>query len=229
VVTAGRPGELAIDPKRVVADGYDAVAERYFEWSDASPSPTRLAWLDRALQRIPLGAEVLDLGCGAGIPMTKALAAGRRVTGVDLSARQLELARRNVPEATFIHADMAGLDLPSVSLDAVVAFYSLTHLPQAELPGLLTSIHRWLRPGGVFLASMGAQEAADEIESDWLGVPMFFGHPGAKRNRALVRRTGFEIETTAVEAEPEDRHDALFLWVVARKVQTRSVHGASRP
>ena len=222
-------GDPAIDPKRVVADGYDAIAERYFEWSDASPSPTRLAWLDRALHRIPLGAEVLDLGCGAGIPMTKALAAGRQVTGVDLSARQLELARRNVPEATFIRADMTGLDWPSASLDAVVAFYSLTHLPQAELPGLLISIRQWLRPGGVFLASMGAQEAPDEIESDWLGVPMFFGHPGAKRNRALVRRAGFEIETAVVEAEPKDRHDALFLWVVARRLETRSADAASRP
>ena len=91
------------------------------------------------------------------------------------------------------------------SLDAVVAFYSLTHLPQAELPDLLASIHRWLRPGGVFVATMGAYEAPDEIETDWLGVPMFFGHPGAKRNRALVRRAGFEIETAVVEAEPEDR------------------------
>jgi SAM-dependent methyltransferase len=159
--------------------------------------------------------------------MTKALAAGRQVTGVDLSARQLELARRNVPEATFIQADMTGLDRPAASLDAVVAFYSLTHLPQAELPGLLTSIHRWLRPGGVFLASMGAYEAQDEIESDWLGVPMFFGHPGAKRNRTLVRRAGFEIETAVVEVEPEDRHDASFLWVVARRPETGSANAAS--
>lgn len=222
-------GEPAIDPKRVVADGYDAIAERYFEWSDASPSPTRLAWLDRALHRIPLGAGVLDLGCGAGIPMTKALAAGRNVTGVDLSARQVELARRNVPEATFIRGDMTGLDWPSASFDAVVAFYALTHLPQAELPGLLTSIHRWLRPGGVFLASMGAHEAPDEVEADWLGVPMFFGHPGAKRNRALVRRAGFEIERAVVESEPEDRHDASFLWVIAHRPDTRSADGASRP
>ncbi len=222
-------GEPAIDPKRVVAEGYDAIAERYFEWSDASPSPTRLAWLDRARYRIPLGSDVLDLGCGAGIPMTKALAAGRQVTGVDLSTRQLELARRNVPEATFIRSDMTRLDWPSATLDAVVAFYSLTHLPQAELPGLLTSIYRWLRPGGVFMASMGAHEAPDEIESDWLGVPMFFGHPGARRNRALVRRAGFEIETAVVQAEPKDRHDALFLWVVARRPETHSADGASRP
>ena len=97
VVTPGRPSEPAIDPKRVVADGYDIVAERYFDWSDASPSPTRLAWLERAVRRIPLGTDVLDLGCGAGVPMTRALAAGRRVTGVDLSARQVELARAERP------------------------------------------------------------------------------------------------------------------------------------
>ena len=48
---------------------------------------------------------------------------------------------------------------------------------------------------------------------------MFFGHHGAKRNRALVRAAGFELEAAVVEAEPADRFDALFLWVVARKPQ----------
>ena len=217
---SGSPAAIdvaAIDPKRIVADGYDEIAERYFEWSDARPSPVRRAWLDRALALIPPGTDVLDLGCGAGVPMTKALGAGRRVTGVDLSTRQLELARAAVPEATFVQADMTRLALPASSLDAVTAFYSLTHLPQAELPGLLADIHRWLRPGGVLIASMGAQESPDEVEADWLGVPMFFGHHGAKRNRALVRAAGFELETAVVEVEPEDRFDALFLWVVARK------------
>ena len=111
--------------------------------------------------------------------MTRALADGRRVTGVDLSARQLELARANVPEATFIQADMTTLDLPPASLDAVVAVL-LAHAscPQAELPDLLASIHRGFGPAVCSSATMGAQEAPDEIEADWLGVPMFFGHPG---------------------------------------------------
>lgn len=212
-------GEVAPepDPKQIVADGYDRIAERYFAWSAAHPSPVRQAWLDRALERIPAGTDVIDLGCGAGVPMTRALAGNRRVTGVDLSARQLELARANVPEATFIQADMAFLELPPGSLDAVTAFYSLTHLPQAELPGLLAAIHRWLRPGGAFIASLGADASPDEVEDDWLGVPMFFGHPGAKRNLALLRAAGLELESAVIEQEPEDRHDARFLWVVARK------------
>jgi hypothetical protein len=45
---------------------------------------------------------------------------------------------------------------------------------------------------------------------------MYFSHFGAKANRRLVERAGFEIESTTIVAEPEDRHDARFLWVVAR-------------
>jgi hypothetical protein len=44
-----------------------------------------------------------------------------------------------------------------------------------------------------------------------------------------VRRAGFEIETAVVEAEPKDRHDALFLWVVARRPKESSANAASRP
>ena len=207
----------AIDARRIVADGYDAIAERYFEWSDARPSATRRRWLARAVELIPEGTDVLDLGCGSGVPMTRALAAGRRVTGVDISARQVELARAAVPEATFIQSDMSALDLPPASVDAVVAFYSLTHVPRADVPVLLAAVHGWLRPGGILIASMGAQDSPDAVEADWLGAPMFFSHHGAKKNRALVRQAGFELEQAVVEEEPEDRHAALFLWVVARR------------
>jgi len=209
--------DLAVDPREIVADGYDTIAERYYEWSDARPSAVRLRWLARALEHIPPGADVLDLGCGAGVPITRALAAGRQVTGIDISARQIELARAAVPEATFVQADMTALDIAPASLDAVVAFYSLTHVPRAHLPELLAAVRRWLRPGGILIASMGAQDSPDAVEPDWLGVPMFFSHHGAKKNRALVRRVGLELEEAVVEVEPEDRHDALFLWVLARR------------
>ena len=136
------------DPRGIVAAGYDAIAERYYAWSDARPSPTRMRWLAKALERIPPGTDVLDLGCGTGVPMTRALAVGRRVTGVDISARQIELARAAVPEATFVQADMTALDLAPASLDAVVAFYSLTHVPRADLPQLL-AVRKHGRSGDV--------------------------------------------------------------------------------
>jgi SAM-dependent methyltransferase len=205
-----------MDPRRIVAAGYDAMAERYLEWSGLRPSPTRLRYLARAIELIPAGADVLELGCGAGIPMTRALAEGRRVTGVDISATQIGLARRNVPDATFRVADMTTLDVAPSSLDAVVAFYSLTHVPREDHAALLAAIRRWLRPGGLFLASMGADDEPGDVERDWLGVDMYFSHFGPSANRRLVARAGFEIVSTEIAVEPEDRHDARFLWVVAR-------------
>jgi SAM-dependent methyltransferase len=205
-----------MDPKRVVADGYDTMAERYLAWSDLRPSPTRLRYLALALELIPPGSDVLDLGCGAGVPMTAALAEDRAVTGVDISSTQLALARRNVPGATFLRADMTALTFEPASLDAVVAFYSLTHVPRDEQAELLGHIRSWLRPGGIFLASMGADDEPGDVEPDWLGVDMYFSHFGAKANRRLVEGAGLVVERSELAVEPEDRHDARFLWVVAR-------------
>jgi SAM-dependent methyltransferase len=207
---------VADDPKRIVAAGYDVAAERYLAWSGGRPSGPRLLYLSKALELIPAGSDVLELGCGAGLPMTAALAEGRRVTGVDISTTQIELARRNVPSATFQQADMASLSFPADSFDAVVAFYSLTHVPRDEQGPLLERIATWLRPGGVFIASMGIEEDPGGVERDWLGVDMYFSHFGAKKNRRLVERAGLLVESAEIHAEPEDRHDARFLWVVAR-------------
>ena len=209
-------GNRPLDPKAIVAAGYDEAARRYLEWSGLRPSSVRMHYLERALGLIPPGSDVLELGCGAGIPVTQALAADRRVTGVDLSATQLRLARANVPAATFLQGDMTSLDLAPASFDAVVAFYSLTHVPRDEQPDLLCRIRTWLRPGGLFLGSMGADASPDEVEDDWLGVPMFFSHFGAKRNRRLVGEAGLIVEEARIRAEPADRHDARFLWIIAR-------------
>jgi SAM-dependent methyltransferase len=210
-----RPLSRVIDPKRIVAEGYDTMAERYLAWSDLRPSATRMRYLALAQDLIPVGADVLDLGCGAGIPMTATLAAGRTVTGVDISAAQIELARANVPSASFVQADMTTLDFPTGSFDAVVAFYALTHVPRGEHAAMLGRIRTWLRPGGLLIASLGVEDSPDEIEADWLGVDMFFSHFSARVNRRLIAEAGLIIERAVVDAEPEDRHDARFLWVVA--------------
>jgi SAM-dependent methyltransferase len=206
----------AIDPKRVVADGYDRVADRYLEWSALRPSTARLWALDLADELIPRGADVLELGCGAGLPMTARLAVGRRLTGVDISPEQVRRARRNVPDATFEVADMTALDRPVASLDAVVAFYSLTHVPRDEQPALFGRVRAWLRPGGVFIASLGVEDDRGGVEADWLGVDMYFSHFSARVNRRLLAEAGFVVERAEVVTEPEDRHDARFLWVACR-------------
>jgi cyclopropane fatty-acyl-phospholipid synthase-like methyltransferase len=181
------------DPrKRAVRAGYDAIADRYLAWGRLVCGDPRARFLDELLRRLPAGARVLDLGCGAGMPSTAALAERCEVVGVDISEQQLVRARTNVPDATFLHEDFADLELPAESYDAVTAFYSVSHVPRDEHAQLFERIAGWLVPGGWFLASLGVDDSPD-VTQEWLGVPMFFSSHPTETNRALVRTAGLEL------------------------------------
>ena len=96
----------------------------------------------------------------------------------------------------------------------MAAFYSITHVPRDEHAALLRRIATWLKPSGIFLASLGARESAD-WRGNWLGVEMFFSHYGADVNTQLVCHAGLIIEQS--ELVDQDNEDGRFLWVVARR------------
>ena len=205
---------MASNPRQLVARGYDAVADAYL--GRFSSSAVRDAWLAGFVALLPDNAHVLDLGCGAGVPVARRFVElGFDVTGVDGSARQIGLARAHVPAAAFLHADMTGVELPAASFDGVAAFYSIIHVPAAEQGPLLARIGSWLKPGGVFVGSFGAGKAHDWT-GDWLGTEMFFSHNDEATSVALVRQAGLEpLRTETVE---QDNEDARFLWILARKL-----------
>jgi cyclopropane fatty-acyl-phospholipid synthase-like methyltransferase len=105
---------MSNDPKRIVVSGYDEVADVYVERFGFSTA--RQKWLERLIDGLPAGGgRVLDLGCGAGIPVARDLAAlGHAVIGVDGSAQQVLRARRNVTKATFIETDMCEVAFESM-------------------------------------------------------------------------------------------------------------------
>ncbi|HEY7020059.1 MAG TPA: class I SAM-dependent methyltransferase [Ktedonobacterales bacterium] len=212
---------MLMEGKRIVEQGYDQIAERYAKWAAQGWSDERARYTDLIMRSIPEGADVLELGCASGGPTTQALAARFKLTGVDLSARNIELARANVPTATFLHADMTELTIEPASFDAVVAFFSIIHVPREEQPGLLAQIAHWLRPGGLFVATMGASSTEDGYEEDWLGAPMYWSHFDAETNRRLVEEAGLVIESATLETADEDGAPVTFLWVVARKPDTQ--------
>jgi SAM-dependent methyltransferase len=203
-----------MEPIRIVADGYDAIADRYLEW--ISTAPVRLRYLERLLDLLPAASDVLELGCGAGEPLTRRLAERHRLVAVDVSGRQLEIAARSAPQARLLLADMLDLAFPADSFDAVVAFYSLTHVPRTHHADLLGRIVGWLRPGGLVLLTMGAADNPGSVDDDWLGAPMYFSHFDSATNRALVQRAGIRI--LSAELVEEDARDAgaRFLWVIGR-------------
>jgi 2-polyprenyl-3-methyl-5-hydroxy-6-metoxy-1,4-benzoquinol methylase len=207
---------------RTVESGYDLVAEQYLATKDRE-DPLALEALRDLASLLPRNAAVLDLGCGAGVPVTRWLAdRGFAVTGVDVSARQLDLARNYVPEATFIKADMTEVTFAPESLDAVVAFHSIIHVPRTEHPALLGRIHHWLRPEGTFLATMTLTdyEGRDDDWEGW-GAPMVWSHYDGETNVAMLRGAGFGIRY----AEPRTGggtgdESETWLWVLAHKGAT---------
>jgi SAM-dependent methyltransferase len=201
--------------KVLVARGYDAAADRYLAWPGGREIRER--YLRKLVDLVPKGGSVLDLGCGAGVPVASRLARKASVLGVDISPRQIELARENVPAALFRQGDMVAMKFPREMFDAVCAFYSITHVPREEHALLLRRIATWLRPGGTFLASLGVGSTLDAVEADWLGVPMFFSHFDAATNSTLIRQAGLvPFHEEIVEHDEHDR-SIRFLWVIARK------------
>ena len=171
-------------PQDLVASSYDAIAERYAAWTGEALSGARARYVEVLQEQIPPGAAVLDLGCGTGVPIARALAVRYRVTGVDGSAHSIELARQNVPEAIFLQADMTQVAFPPESFAAVMSSYAIIHVPRTEHAALLQRIADWLQPGGLLIATMGATES-EGTEEDWLGAPMYWSHFDAETNEQL--------------------------------------------
>ena len=208
------------DPHRALVErGYDRVAERYLATKDPQ-DPLVLPALQEMSRDLPPGGAVLDLGCGAGVPATLWLARrGFAVTGVDFSGRQLDLARKLVPSAAFRKADMTDLELDPGAFDAVVAFHSIIHVPREEHPALLQKIHRWLKPGGLFLATLTVADYDGE-DGDWegWGAAMRWSHYDAGTNTTMLREAGFGL----LHAEPRTgggtgAEEETWLWVLARR------------
>jgi predicted TPR repeat methyltransferase len=204
------------DVKRVVEEGYDAIADRFAEWQKAIVGSTRLGRVEELLQLLPYESDVLELGVGAGVRSTRLLAERGRLTGVDLSAEQLRRARERIPSARLLQADITEVELDDEAFDAVVAAYVLNHLPQDELAPLACRIARWLRPGGHFLGSFGTTDNPGWT-GEWLGVRMFFAGLPPEENRRLVEEAGLEVLRDEIEVLAEPEGEARFQWLLARK------------
>lgn len=167
--------------------------------------------------RLPATGHLLDLGCGAGEPVAQAfIDRGWSVTGVDFSAKMLELAARYVPAMKRIHGDMRDVHFDAGAFDAVCAVYSLFHVPAALHPDLFGRVRTWLRPGGAFLFTYATRAYTGHERFDgtreFLGQALFYSHVTPDEVRQQLADAGF----TGIEAVERSIGGEEFLWVTAR-------------
>jgi SAM-dependent methyltransferase len=181
----------------LVRRGYDAISLAYRgdDGSAAASSAEDVSryagWVEDLVRLLPAGGQVVDLGCGAGLPATRELTGhGFQVLGVDFSAVQLHRARALVPAASLVQADMTELRLRPASADAVVSFYALIHVPLADQQALFRRIRGWLRPGGYLLAIVGAGRWTGT--ECYLGASMFWDHADTSTYLRWLGAAGLE-------------------------------------
>ncbi len=100
--------------------------------------------------------RVLDVACGSGYGSALLADAGAKyVCGINVSPAAIEYARSRYrrPNVEYVVGDASALALSDASMDVVVSFETIEHLPVARIKPLLSELKRVLKPGGIAFIS----------------------------------------------------------------------------
>lgn len=202
--------------KDAIRRSYDELAAVYAE--RRCESDRGMAILRRFLDSVSDSTVVLDAGCGQGAPVLSQMEESATAVGVDLSREQLKLAARNTPDASLAQGDMAALPFDVATFDAVVAYWSIIHVPMDDHQTVVDEFARVLRPGGRLLLCEGTTAWVGE-NPDWLdsGVEMWWNIAGANATRDQLQNAGFAIVdrwggSAALTADEDEADDEDPPW-----------------
>ena len=217
------PFKIADDPqtdyRKLVRTAYNRCAMNYA----GQRRTTAEAELNLITERLSPDSKVLDVGCGAGIPVARHLAKTFNLTGIDISSNMIALAKKNVPQARFVIADVMETEFPTGSLDAIVSFYAIFHIPRQEHPNLFRRFAQWLRPGGLLLFTVAEKDdGPGYTEDDFFGETMYWSNFGPSTYEKFLTETGFRIGQEGVVGGGYESADALeevhpFFFAVKRE------------
>ncbi|MGY5876509.1 MAG: class I SAM-dependent methyltransferase [Candidatus Thorarchaeota archaeon] len=199
------------DPKDIVREGYDKIAEQYDDFRDRF---SHKAELDEFMNLVRPRGHVLDVGCGSGVRVARALVdRGFQVTGIDISQKMIDIAKHCLPEAVFEVGDMTALEYEDETFDGIVSTYAVFHVPRTKHYALFLDFRRILKKGGALLVSVGSMKSDgvwdwEEVQS----VPMYWSNHDPKKSVELLSAADFEI----VFAKHVESGGETHFWILAR-------------
>ena len=200
-----------MDEKKNVFETYNIIADWF-----AANRPQGLiekAYLDKLIELTGKDADILDLGCGTGMPMMHYLIGqGLSVTGVDASHRILEIAKQNLPSAELIQADMRALKL-NRKFNAIIAWHSFFHLPAEDQPAMFGIFKDHLHDKGILIFTSGT-----EYSEAWGingGENLFHASLSRDQYRSLLEANNFQV-IAYNEDDPQCGHATI--WIAQLKL-----------
>ncbi|MEW5810476.1 MAG: class I SAM-dependent methyltransferase [Actinomycetota bacterium] len=161
-----------------VRDSYDRVADSYVDMvrttgiGDIRTHPWLKAAMDVFAGAVAPVGPVLDVGCGPGTVTAYLAERDIEVSGIDLSPRMIEHARRLHPTCRFAVGSATDLELPRQSLGGILGWWSLFNLPRNVLPAVVDSFAAALRPGGQLMIATHVGDDDVERTEAYNGVPV---------------------------------------------------------
>ena len=183
---------------------YDEVAAEYTRRiaDELDHKPFDRDLLDRFAAIFGPGDTVCDIGCGPAHIARYLSQRGVNVIGLDVSREMVAQARALNPDLEIRQGDMLGLDVPNESWAGIVAFYSIIHIPRAEVVSALSELARCLRPGGRLLMSFHIGDEVVHLDELWdHPVNMDFIFFRTDEMLGYLGEAGFDVEET-LERDP---------------------------
>lgn len=206
---------MTSEMRKIVERGYDRGDYSSAFRANKEPSKIGKIFLDKLIRLIPENAKVLDLGSGVGIPFDKYLVDKKiKVTGIDISQKHVNLARKNVPKAKFIKGDFSKYHFKD-RFEAIISFYAIFHIPREEHQELFSKMYGLLNQKGIILVTLGAKEYKYDVNPNFVGAPMAWSQYSANKYRIMLKKIGFKIIKATFEGTPKDQE--YHFWVLAKK------------
>jgi trans-aconitate methyltransferase len=161
-------------------------------------------WLDKLLKFMAPGSSVLDVGCGAGEPISRyVLERGFSVTGVDSSPKMIETCKTRFPDQSWIVMDMRELTLGE-RFAGIIAWDSFFHLNPDEQRQVLQRFLTHLDSRGALLLTVGHQSG--EVLGTVEGEEVYHSSLAPEEYEQILRSCGLEnIEMTLQDKSCGDR------------------------
>ncbi|MFX1297515.1 MAG: class I SAM-dependent methyltransferase [Promethearchaeota archaeon] len=208
-----------MEEKEIVRKGYNKIAEKLQEiFGLKKEGSDKLKLLGDFISRIPHAGCVLDAGCGNGA-YSRYLSSKFSVIGVDISEKQIELARQNATNVVFICEDMTKVKFPNEYFDGILSYYSIIHVPRDEHYRLLCNFYRMLKVKGVILITFHLHNEPELFAEDFfdIGVQMYWSGFNKSTNLRMLKQIGFKIIWSKSVKESPKFGESTHLFVFAEK------------